>query len=138
MAYRNWSKAVKKQWKPSKPLQLLEKMAEGAPRILKPEFKKCPTIDELDCGVQQVNARLSLGELDWWHGYIETEKKQRAFWENVSAKDLEKMRMPPSSFEDLKFVEEIQPQEQDQAAMKREADLDKLFEKGNNFPEVSR
>ena len=63
MCYRNWSKMNKKEWLPTDPndiIRMLDVVPRGASSILRPDYSKCPSVDDLKTGCQQFSSRLSV------------------------------------------------------------------------------
>ena len=71
MSYRNWSKAKPKAWEPA--VTILSEM----PALLKPDYRKCPTVEELESGLANLRVRLAPKEIEWWSWYIAKERSQR-------------------------------------------------------------
>ncbi len=84
MCYRNWSKCQKKEWLPTESkdiIHTLDILPNGAPSTLRPEYNKCPSVDELKTGLQQFSSRLSVDDLNWWLNFIKMEEEQCISWE---------------------------------------------------------
>ena len=138
MTYRNWSMMGNKVWMPKKaPLKVLKAVPTGSPQILQPEYKKCPTVADLERGLEQTKARFRPDEVCWWTNYIEQEKEERQRWENLSREGKKHVCQLPMF--DYKFSEKKENEENadDEESKNRVIELEKLLEKSNTFPEVS-
>ena len=59
MTYRNWSTSGKKVWMPKKgSLKILKSIPAASLSVLRPEYKKCPSVEELARGLEQTRARI--------------------------------------------------------------------------------
>ena len=142
MCYRNWSKTNKKEWLPTDPnniIRTLDVVPHGAPSILRPDYSKCPSVDDLKTGCQQFSSRLSVDESNWWLNFIKREEEERLSWKQRTDQELHAAGQ--SSFS-LKHLYREPPlnndvESSDESTKNRIAELERLMDKNKTFPEVS-
>ena len=140
MSYRNWSKSNRKEWLPtdSDAIRMLDVVPKGAPSILRPEYTKCPSIDDLTAGLQQFSSRLSVDDSSWWLNFIKTEENERLSWQRRTDEELKAAGKASFCLKDLAYREIDNDLEiSDEASEKRVGELEKLMDKNNTFPKVS-
>ena len=136
MTYRNWSTSGKKVWMPKKgSLKILKGIPAESLSVLRPEYKKCPSVEELARGLEQTRARFRPDEEDWWKKYIQKEEAERKRWESLERTGKRYVRHHPLI--DYNYIETKEVAENDEESAKRVKELEKLLEKTNTFPEVS-
>ena len=102
---------------------------------MQPEYKKCPTVADLERSLEQTKATFRPDEVCWWTNYIEQEKEERQRWQNLSREGKKHVCQLPMF--DCKFSEKENEDADDEESKKRVMELEKLLEKSNTFPEVS-
>ena len=140
MTYRNWSKSTRKEWLPSdsSPVCMLDVISKGAPSILRPEYSKCPSIDDLRTGLEHFSSRLSVDDSSWWLNFIDVEQKERLSWQRRTDEELKAAGKASFCLKDLTYREiDDDLQIPDEACEKRIGELEKLMDKNKTFPKVS-
>ena len=110
MHYRNWSHSGKKEWrKPEEPLEILDKVVKGVPEVSVPEYRKCPTIEELQRGLDTTRARLGPDDVQWWEKYINEESMTRQRWEATGRVEEEVFTLPRVYVQEPVVVKSLSP-----------------------------
>ncbi len=107
MSYRNWSKSRRKEWLPtdSDAIWMLDVVPKGAPSILRPEYTKCPSIEDMRTGLQQFSSRLSVDDSNWWLNFIDTEQNERLSWQRRTDEEPEAAGKASFCLKDLAYRE---------------------------------
>ena len=143
MCYRNWSKTNKKEWLPTDQndiIRTLDVVPHGAPSILRPDYSKCPSVDDLKAGCQQFSSRLSVDESNWWLNFIKREEEERLSWKQRTDQELHAAGQSSFSLKHLLYREpplNNDVESSDESTKKRIAELERLMDKNKTFPEVS-
>lgn len=136
MCYRNWSKAEPKEWKPA--VSILNEMPVGMPALLRPDYRKCPTVEELGAGLVCSKVRLAPKEIEWWSSYIDKQKSQRLTMTTLTDDELKVAGAAAFSLVGIRYRQQEQVEDvNDDVTEKRIKDIDDLIEKTNTFPDVS-
>ena len=140
MFYKSW--ASDERWLPNEDrgLAVFSGVPTGRPSLLRPDYKKCLEITELENKVEKCRVRLDICQRGWWKEYLSSEQEIRKLWSSASEEQLLEMGkdewfislLSPFSQKDLR--ENSLPGE-------NETDMDgklaMLVEKVNKFPEVA-
>ena len=140
MCYRNWSKTNKKEWLPNDIICTLDVVPHGAPSVLRPDYSKCPSVDDLKTGCQQFTSRLSVDESNWCLNFIKREKEEHLSWKQRTDQELHAAGQSSFSLKHLLYREpplNNDVESSDESTKKRIAELERLMDKNKTFPEVS-
>ena len=140
MFYKCW--ASDQRWLPSEEggLVVLSTIPTGRPCLLRPEYKKSLSTDDLKSKVDKCRVRMDMGQYGWWKEYLVTDEEIRNFWATTSEEDLLHLGKEDwflyklSTYSKKDLCDSSLPSEQE-ADM--DAKLNKLVAKGDKFPEVN-
>lgn len=135
MKYKQW--ANDESWLPDGPgLQILAKVPEGVPTLVRPDTNKMMEVDTLvDC-VKKCK-RLTSTQREWWAEFTSNERKYREKWSSASddyLKNVKKGKWYLNKLHPHKPLSDLQRDDLDQ--QQREQNLENLLNKGNHCPQV--
>ena len=88
MSYRPWAKSNRKDWFPKEgPISILQQVPQRKPSVLKPDFKKCSTEEEIRASVEKLSVRMTTGQRDWWTNMADLEASKRDQWESLTPEE---------------------------------------------------
>ncbi|XP_068687066.1 uncharacterized protein [Montipora foliosa] len=132
MSYRPWAKSNRKHWFPKEgPITILQQVPPRKPSVLKPDFKKCTTVEEIRASVEKLSVRMTTGQRDWWTNMAALEASKRDQWESLTP---EEYSQAGQSFDLLEFqFQDADPDpEEDVEYGKRIERLSQLLAKKEN------
>ncbi|CAH3027411.1 unnamed protein product, partial [Porites evermanni] len=132
MSYRPFAKSGRKQWLPEEgPIVLLKQVPPGKPSVIKPDMKKCPSVEVIKDSVEKLGVRMSSAQLDWWRKMAEDEERKRRQWESLTP---DQYRKAGESFDllEFKYQNEDPDPDEDGEYGERNKKLLRLIEKKEN------
>ena len=132
MSYIPFAKSGRKQWLPEEgPIVLLKQVPPGKPSVIKPDMKKCPSVEVIKDSVEKLGVRMSSAQLDWWRKMAEDEERKRRQWESLTP---DQYRKAEESFDlvEFKFQNEDPDPDEDGEYGERNRKLLRLIEKKEN------
>ena len=132
MSYIPFAKSGRKQWLPEEgPIVLLKQVPPGKPSVIKPDMKKCPSVEVIKDSVEKLGVRMSSAQLDWWRKMAEDEERKRRQWESLTP---DQYRKAGESFDllEFKFQNEDPDPDEDGEYGERNRKLLRLIEKKEN------
>lgn len=137
MSYRNWANSKRKEWLPEKgPFIIMRELPPGKPSLLRPDLKKCPSVENIRDAIAKLKVRMSVSEVEWWEKMANDEEKKVDLWNSLSD---EQYREAGQSFDffELRYEEpDPETEEMGEEYQKREEELERLLKKKNNHLEV--
>ena len=135
MKYKQW--ANEESWLPEgSGLQILTKVPEGVPSLVRPDTRKIMEVDALiDC-VKKCK-RLTTAERKWWTEFTDKERIYREKWSSASEDyfgNAKKHKWYLNKLRPHKPLKQLQRDDVDQ--QEREQNLENLLDKANRCPEV--
>lgn len=138
MTYRNLANTKRKEWLPKEgPFIVMRQLPPGKPSVLKPDLKKCPSVDTIKGATEKLKVRMSVVEWEWWQQMAKEEEEKVKQWSTLTAEEYQEAGQSFDLFE-MRYqepdrdVEEIKDEEYE----KREKELERLIEKKNNHLQV--
>ncbi|KXJ22492.1 hypothetical protein AC249_AIPGENE2579 [Exaiptasia diaphana] len=139
MSYKEWSnkKGAGKFWLPrAGPHIILRRTPPGKPALLRPDLKKCPSVEKIETSIDRLKVRMRSHQLHWWTDFLEKEKVNVEQWTTMSDEELEEAGQSFDLIE-MFFVEpQVKKEEESEDSRKRSAAITKLLDKQNNFKEI--
>lgn len=137
MSYRNWANSKRKEWLPKEgPFIIMRELPPGKPSLLRPDLKKCPSVENIRDAIAKLKVRMSVSEVEWWEKMANEEEKRVELWNSLS--DEQYLEAGQSfDFFDIKYEEpDPETEENGEEYQKREEELERLLKKKNNQLEV--
>lgn len=133
MSYRPWAKSNRPYWFPKeRPITILQQVPPRKPSVLKLDFKKCSTVEEIRASVEKLSVRMTTGQRDWWTNMADLEASKRDQWESLTP---EEYSQAGQSFDLLEFQfqdADQDPEEDVEHGKRNERLLQQLLAKKEN------